>query len=105
MRSFQEKRRFHGWLYSKLSIAILLFVTFLLVRGIWNLYAKYDRSSNERNLSASKLNEAKQHLGELETKVNSLDTARGKEEEWRRNYQVAKPGEKVIIIVPDTPKN
>ncbi len=51
-----------------------------------------------------KLMELEARRAELETKVEYLSNERGIEAEMRRNFDVARPGEQVVIILDEEKK-
>jgi cell division protein FtsB len=67
----------------------------------------YDRYSIEQDMIAkrveaeTKLETLEARKAELEKKVQYLSNDRGIEAEMRRNFDVARPGEQVVIILDD----
>lgn len=101
MFDFYQKRKFKVVLASRpVQVFVLLVTLFVL----WSAYVRYDIASEmaERRLmveqEALKLQERKESL---ETQVNYLSDERGIEAEMRRQFDVAKEGEKVVVIVED----
>ena len=72
-----------------------------LGRSTWRVYVRWDRTRIERNEAEARFRAAEIRRERLEEEVARLKTERGWEEEIRRNFQVAKPGEGVIIIIDD----
>lgn len=101
MFDFHEKRKIRSFLYSKLSIAIVL----LLV--VWLSMSTYERFSVEREMLSKRsekqaeLDHLKERAAVLESKVEHLNNERGIEEELRNRFDVAKEGEQVVIILDD----
>jgi len=99
MREFQEKRKFNklihsGWLQIFLGI-VLLALIFPTVK----VYKK-------SRLSADKSKEIKEEMAglekrnaELAAEAARLESESGREGEIRKRFDVAKPGEKIIVIV------
>jgi len=102
MAGFGKKKTITEYLYSKIVVVLLLiFVVFLTVSVL-------ERYRVERQMAERK-DEALEHKEELierkkmlEEKVKYLGAERGVEAEIRTNFDVAKEGEKVIILVGDT---
>ena len=99
MREFQEKRKFNklihsGWLQIFLGIVLLAL--------IFSTVKVYKKS----RLSAEKSKEIKEELASLEKRnaelaaeAARLESESGREGEIRKRFDVAKPGEKIIVIV------
>lgn len=104
MLQFYEKRSWRGALKSWWVVGILGFVCLFM---LWVVIHRY---TIERDM-AKRRAEAETHVVELEArkehikdKVEYLGSERGMEAEMRRNFDVAQPGEQVVIIV-DEEKN
>lgn len=101
MASFGKKKKISEYLYSKPGIAFVLVVVVFLAISV------YERFSVEREMSRRRVETElhKQELLErkaaLQERVEYLSGDRGIEEEIRRHFDVAKEGEKVIILVGD----
>lgn len=104
MLQFYQKRTLRGWLYSPVSLGLLaLFILFMIS-------VVYQRYTIEQEMVGRRV-EAEEHLKtlearrtELEKKVEYLNNERGIEAEMRRNFDVARPGEQVVIILDDEKK-
>lgn len=100
MASFQGRTKIKGvkrpsWVWFLIS----LFVTLFMVRGVYGVWQKNQVSRENLEAMEDKLDELKERKDDLERKVEALQTDRGLEEAFRENLPVAKPGEKVIIVV------
>ncbi len=100
-RNFQARRQVRRTIYSVPALIVLLVVTLLLARGVWSAYTKYART--EELLAQAKSMHVKllERTGELEKETTSLSTDRGIEKEVRAHFQVARPGEEVVILVDE----
>jgi cell division protein FtsB len=95
--------------YEKRSWRIILrswwFVGVLGVICLFLMYVVYDRYTIERDMAARraeaevKLRELEERKAAIEDKVEYLGSERGIEAEMRRNFDVAQPGEQVVIIL------
>lgn len=101
MFDFHEKRKMRRVLYSTPFIVLI----FLL--GVFMCVSAYNRFTVERDM-AVKLQERedtltalKQRAAVLGAKVDHLENERGIEEELRNRFDVAKEGEKVVVILDD----
>jgi cell division protein FtsB len=99
MLQFYEKRTLRGFLSSPLALIILGLICAFMVTVV------YERYTINEDMIAKQM-EADKHLQDLETrkadldkKVQYLSNDRGIEAEMRKNFDVARPGEQVVIIV------
>ena len=106
MKLFQAKRArvYHGWrrlAYSWPAIIVLALVILYFSRSVWGVYERWNRNRKERNEAQSRYQNLEKRNKELEASVAGLKTERGWEAEVRKNFQVAKPGEELIIILDE----
>ena len=101
MREFKDKRRRKEKLYSFWSVLTLSIILLFLANGVWNIYQKEKESSNLDLDSKAKLNSLTSQADQLKTNINKLSTDTGIDEELRLKYGVVKPGEEMIVVVPD----
>lgn len=104
MRRYQDKRPalYRGWrriVYSWPALAVLLLLVLLLGRATWRVSARWGQVRNDALQARARYQETEERFKELGEEVKRLGTERGLEEELRRNFPVAKPGEEVVIIV------
>ena len=99
MREFQEKRKFKKIVY---SVWLQIFLGIVLLALIFSTVKVYKKS----RLSADKSKEIKEELASLEKRnaelaaeAARLESESGREEEIRKRVDVAKPGEKILVIV------
>lgn len=105
MFDFQEKRKIRNLIYSKFSIAVILFFT------IWLSVSVFERFKVEREMAEKKdqkeieLDILRARAEALGSRIDRLQNKRGIEEEIRNRFDAAKEGEQVVIIVDDTKEN
>ena len=99
MREFQEKRKFKKIVYSGWLQIFLGIVLLALVFPAIKVYKK-------SRLSVKKFQEIKEEMAglekrnaELAAEAARLESESGREGEIRKRFDVAKPGEKIIVIV------
>jgi cell division protein FtsB len=80
------------------SLGLLVLVTFFFARGAVRMYLRYDEASAASSAARQNLAELQEHKAQLETDTERLKSERGLEEELRKRYGVARPGEGVIEI-------
>ncbi len=101
MLQFYEK---HSW---RVAFRSWWFVAFLLLLTIFLAVVVYDRYTIQTEMSKRRMEAEKQveilraRKDEIAEKVEYLDSDRGMEAEMRRNFDVAQPGEQVVIILDD----
>jgi cell division protein FtsB len=99
MFDFHQKRKLRSILNSPITQGVLLFLVFM---AGWSAYVRFDIAMEMRErriqeeLQATALEARKETL---EKQVEYLSSERGIEAEMRRQFDVALPGEKVVVIV------
>jgi len=93
----------HNIKKEKVYIVLLAIVMLILARGVWVLFVKHRIVISEKAAIEEKLLQAEKRLDDLSQEVVSLETDRGVEESIRTKFNVAKPGEKTVILA--TPAN
>jgi len=105
MREFQQRRIWRRLMYSKLSIFLLFIVFLFFVFSIIGVYSKSREAIRKNDEVSTEFNELKAKKEYFEAEVRRLNTNAGVEEELRNKFQIAKPGEKVLVIVDDSKNN
>ena len=101
MFDFYQKRKLKVILASRPIQAILLVITLFV---IWSAYVRYDIASemaDRREVMEQEAQELQDRKDSLKTQVDYLSDERGIEAEMRRQFDVAKEGETVVVIVED----
>lgn len=101
---FHQKRKIRTILNSPITQGAIL--SMALLAG-WSAYVRFDiaMEMRDRRIQAELQAEALQARKEaLEKQVDYLSSERGIEAEMRRQFDVALPGEKVVVIVDDKDK-
>ncbi len=101
MREFKDKRKRKEKLYSFWSVLVLFVIFLFLANGVWNIYQKEKESSSLDLDSKAKLDALSSQADQLKSNINKLSTDTGIDEELRLKYGVVKPGEEMIVVVPD----
>lgn len=103
MREIRERRLKHRRLlkrlYSKTTAIILIIILLLLIDGTWKVFQKERASRSNLNRAQNQLASLNQRHDALSEDISHLKTSQGIENEIRSKYEVAKPGEQVLIIV------
>jgi cell division protein FtsB len=101
MKAFQRKKKSSSSLYVYLAILFLLLLIFGLGKASWGAFLKERDSGRERGEAEDKLSSLEERRDILEDKIKALKTAEGIESEIREQFQVAKPGERMVVVVQE----
>ncbi|MEX0910485.1 MAG: septum formation initiator family protein [Candidatus Paceibacterota bacterium] len=102
MREFQRKKRGASRVVYKIIIIILLLLLVVVIRATWGGYQKNVIARTSLNKTNQELQELEEQKNNLMAQVKWLASPRGQEEEIRKNFSVARPGEKVFIVIDET---
>jgi cell division protein FtsB len=98
MTPLQWKRLIYRGL-AWLLIAVLATLAVLIGFAAWKVYSKGEDARIAHANAEESLQELDERKVALETQLEKLGTDRGVEEEIRKRYQLAKPGEEVVVLV------
>ncbi len=98
---FQEKRKLKRFLYSRITLVLLLIVIAFLIRAVWGVYQKQEMTKDNLAKTATVYNNLQAREKILSSEIERLETVNGLEEEIREKYGLIKPDEEVIIIVDE----
>lgn len=99
MIDFQQKRQFKKVMYSKVSFLILFISVFFLAKSTYNIYKKSKLSFDNYTVVKRDYESLKDRKDMLDSEINRLKTDNGIEEEIRGKFNVAKPGETVVMVI------
>ena len=99
MREFQEKRKFKKIIYSRWLQIILGVILLALVFSTVKVYKKSRISANKSREIKEEMAKLEKRNTELAAEAARLESESGKEGEIRRRFDVAKPGEKILVII------
>lgn len=104
MKEYSQRRKLRQYIYSFPVILILLIILFFVAKGCFGIYQKYSFSKNELNNSKADLVILEEKKSHIYKKVEKLETETGIEKEIRSKFNVAREGEKLVVIVDDAPE-
>ena len=104
MASFGKKKTVSDYLYSRPVIFVLAVIFVFLSIAVYGRFKVEQDMSDRRQRMESEKKELLERKQVLEEKVEYLGGERGLEEEIRTHFDVAKEGEKVIILMGDKNK-
>lgn len=98
MKSFhtRKKKNFFESIWFYLLSAILLFV---LVRANYSIFKKLERAKNAKSEITTEHQELQRKESLYRENISSLESERGREVEYRENFNVVRKGETLIKIV------
>ena len=102
MREFQNKRTWRRVGSSPIVLIGLAILVGFSFPAVWRLYQKKQIVSTERQLLLEEVERLKERQSKLAVEVQKLSTSRGVEETIRENFNVVRPGENVIYLLPPT---
>ncbi|MFA7193407.1 MAG: septum formation initiator family protein [Candidatus Paceibacterota bacterium] len=101
MREFSRKRKVRQMIFSVPVLILLCIILFFVAKGSWGVYKKYSLSKSELENSQADLTVLEEKKQTIEAKIEKLQTETGIEKEIRSKFDVAREGEKLIVIVED----
>ena len=104
MFDFHQKRKLRTVVNSPYTQVFILMMALWVG---WSAYIRYDIAidmQDRRELAEQQATALQERKDTLEDRVDYLSSDRGIEAEMRRQFDVALPGEKVIVIVDDENK-
>lgn len=102
MFDFYEKRKLRGIIFSKITAGAVFVVACLLSVSAYDRFVAEQGTRDKREERAAELARTKQKAAALESKVKWMESERGVEEAMREQFDVAKQGEEVIVIVDES---
>ena len=83
----------------RLALLVLLLLVIAALSALWDVYKKETESRTLRVQAEAQLYNLNMQQSHLSGEISRLQTARGKEEMLRENYEMAKQGENLIVII------
>ena len=99
MRELQNRQKMKRRIYSIPALLVLLAITIGIVRGAYALMQKERQSARDAEALDRQVSELASRETELKADIDKLHTEGGIEEEIKAKYNVARPGERVAIII------
>jgi len=84
---------------SKIVVAIVIIAVIFIAKATYGMFGKYKESLSRREISEQQLAELEKRAERLAKEIDRLNTPQGVEEEIRLQFNVAKEGEEVAIII------
>lgn len=101
MRNFQQKKGLKYYMRSKPVLILLAIIVILFAWKVIGLTIKLQETYKNKNIEQTKISDLETRKEDLTSKINKLNTDKGKEEIIRENFGMVKEGEQMIVIVDD----
>lgn len=99
------KRNNYKFWHSPIALVVLFCLFLLFGYNVINLIEKERDTVSKKELILEKIDNLKERETSLSSSISKLETEEGIEEIIREKYQVAKSGEKMVIIVDEDRKD
>lgn len=99
MLKFYQQQSWRGLLRSPLALIILVLICLFMARVVYDRYTIANEMATREAESKAQLQALEDRKAKLQEKVEYLSNDRGIEAEMRRNFDVARDGEQVVIIL------
>ena len=99
MREFQEKRKFKKIIYSGWLQIVLGIILLALIFPTVKVYKKSRISAQKSAEIKEEIAKLEKRNAELAAEAARLESESGREGEIRKRFDVAKPGEKILVII------
>ena len=94
-----RQKMWHKIAFSWVTILSLVFVMFILTKGVFGMYQKNVRASERAQDALIELAKVEKREASLSKSLGHIKTSRGVEEELRRKFDVSREGEHLLVIV------
>ncbi len=101
MLEYQRKRKVKKMAYSKISIGILLVFIVLLSKGVYGVYSKALESKQNKYIAQIEYDNLAAREAVIVAQIAELRTDEGLEKEIREKFNVAKEGEKMLVLLEE----
>lgn len=101
MFDFHQKRKLKTVFGSRFTQGIILVVAFFILLSAYNRYLIAREMAERRAAVESEISTLEERREILDTQVQYLSNERGVESEMRRQFDIAREGEQVVIILED----
>ncbi len=101
MLDFQQKRKLRNVAYGRVTLCVLAILVLFSFRSVWLVYQKQRESEGLKSLALAQVSQLSTRQREMDSEIAKLQTPQGVDEEIRDKFNVAKPGENMVVIVDD----
>lgn len=104
MFDFHQKRKIRSVFESRITQSIFILLALFVLLSAYNRYLIAREMADRRTTVESEIHALQERKEVLEADVKYLSNERGIEAEMRRQFDIAREGEQVVIILDDKPK-
>ena len=97
----RKKRKTRHFIYSNVSILLLVFITVFLGYQVFGLHKKWNLSETKRAEAVAELERQTAEEKSLRERIEEIQTPEGRERAIRERFNVVKEGEGVIYVVEE----
>ncbi|PIQ68153.1 MAG: hypothetical protein COV91_05655 [Candidatus Taylorbacteria bacterium CG11_big_fil_rev_8_21_14_0_20_46_11] len=101
MREYQRKKNIRRFIYSPLTLIVLVVLILFMGKATWSVYSKERDSKTSLSRASEQLASLIARKDNLTEQIERLRTPEGVEAEIRGQFQVAKPGERMVVVVEE----
>lgn len=99
MRELELRQKFRKRIYSLPALLLLSLLTVVLIRAGYSIWMTERESAKEVDILREEVSILAKREGFLKGSIDKLNTDEGVEEEIKSKFNVARPGERVAVIV------
>jgi len=101
MFDFHQKRKMKTVFSSRFTQTVLIILSFFVIMSAGNRYMIAREMAERRSAAETEIQALQDRRENLEAEVQYLSNERGVEAEMRRQFDIAREGEQVVIIIED----
>ncbi len=101
MDDFRTRQRRRKVLSSNITIIVLLVVIGVFSKEVWDIYTKERHARESLNHAAARYADLSERKDFLDAEITMLEDEEGVEWKLRERFGIAKPGERVIVLVDE----
>lgn len=98
MRRRSKRKR---WYYHPLFLLLLFVVLIIFIRSTYSSFQKRSITQEEFEAYQQEYQELELRRQKLQENIDTLNTERGREEEYRERFNVVREGERTIRIIEE----
>jgi cell division protein FtsB len=102
MKTFEKREDPILLMKRRIIILVLVILALVLGRAVYGVIHKQDESAQLRAEAERELSDLKQRETDIRTGIAEIASERGVEKALRSEYELARDGESVIVIVDDS---
>lgn len=101
MREYKRKAKIRRFIYSPIALFVLILLIAFMGKATWSVYTKEKESRKNLINATAELAALEARKDNITKQIERLKTPEGVEAEIRGQFQVAKPGERMVVIAEE----